>query len=119
MIACLDVDYREAVAYAAGIAFHDWTDATPATEKVIPVVGVQPYQPGQFFRRELPVYWRCTDAVAGAYFNAILSEEKQTLVSSCHRAVLGGVGELPLGNCSPDDPFGMFPRPPLRIRMIS
>lgn len=54
MIACLDVDYRETAAYAAGIAFHDWTDATPATEKVVPVVGVQPYQPGQFFRRELP-----------------------------------------------------------------
>jgi deoxyribonuclease V len=54
MMACLDVDYREAAAYAAGLAFHDWSDATPATEKVIPVVGVHPYQPGQFFRRELP-----------------------------------------------------------------
>ena len=53
MIACLDVDYREAVAYAAGIAFHDWPDATSATEKVVPVMGVHPYQPGQFFRREL------------------------------------------------------------------
>jgi deoxyribonuclease V len=54
MIACLDVDYREAAAYAAGHAFHNWSDATPAAEKVIPIVGVHPYQPGQFFRRELP-----------------------------------------------------------------
>jgi deoxyribonuclease V len=54
MIACLDVDYRESAARAAGIAFHDWSDATPSTEKVITVVDVQPYQPGQFFRRELP-----------------------------------------------------------------
>ncbi len=54
MIACLDVDYREAAAYAAGIAFHDWPDTAPAAEKVISVVGVEPYQPGQFFRRELP-----------------------------------------------------------------
>jgi deoxyribonuclease V len=54
MIACLDVDYREAAAYAAALAFHNWADATPATETVIPVVGVHPYQPGQFFRRELP-----------------------------------------------------------------
>ena len=61
MIACLDVDYRERVAYAAGLAFHNWSDATPATEKVIPVVGVHPYQPGQFFRRELP----CLLAVLG------------------------------------------------------
>jgi len=54
MIACLDVNYREPAAYAAGIAFHDWSDAVPATEKVIRVVAVHPYQPGQFFRRELP-----------------------------------------------------------------
>jgi len=54
VIACLDVDYREPAAYAAGLAFRTWSDATPATEKVIPVVGVHPYQPGQFFRRELP-----------------------------------------------------------------
>ncbi|MGO8927059.1 MAG: endonuclease V [Limisphaerales bacterium] len=54
MIACLDVDYREPAAYAAGLAFQNWSDATPATEKVIPVVGVNPYEPGQFFRRELP-----------------------------------------------------------------
>jgi deoxyribonuclease V len=54
MIACLDVDYREPVAYAAGLAFHAWPDAAPAIENVVPVVGVHPYQPGRFFRRELP-----------------------------------------------------------------
>ncbi len=54
MIPCLDVDYREATAYAAGLAFHDWSDAAPAAEKVVPAVGVERYQPGQFFRRELP-----------------------------------------------------------------
>jgi len=50
----LNVDYRETAAYAAGLAFHNWSDAAPTTEKVIPVVGVHSYQPGQFFRRELP-----------------------------------------------------------------
>ncbi len=54
MTACLDVDYREAAAYAAGLVFHGWADAAPAIEKVVPVVGIQPYQPGRFFRRELP-----------------------------------------------------------------
>lgn len=54
MIACLDVDYRETAAYAAGLAFHDWSDAAPAVEKIIPVSRVHPYQPGQFFRREPP-----------------------------------------------------------------
>ncbi len=54
MLACLDVDYREPAAYAAGLAFHNWSDATATVEKVVPVMGVHPYQPGQFFRRELP-----------------------------------------------------------------
>ncbi len=54
MIACLDVAYRNAVAYAAGITFRDWTDSSPLEERVKLVRGVQAYQPGQFFRCELP-----------------------------------------------------------------
>ncbi len=54
MIACVDVAYENAAACAAGITFRDWADASPLEERVIPVQGVQPYQPGQFFRRELP-----------------------------------------------------------------
>ncbi len=54
MIACLDVAYGTASACAAGIIFRDWKDATPLEEHVITVEGVKPYQPGQFFRRELP-----------------------------------------------------------------
>ncbi|HET8564411.1 MAG TPA: endonuclease V [Candidatus Binatia bacterium] len=54
MIACLDVDYRDTTAYAAAITFREWLDATPAEEGVVAVSDVQPYEPGQFFRRELP-----------------------------------------------------------------
>lgn len=54
MIACLDVAYGSASAHAAGTTFRYWTDAIPLEEHVIRVERVQPYQPGQFFRRELP-----------------------------------------------------------------
>jgi deoxyribonuclease V len=54
MMACLDVAYENTSACAAGIIFREWADATPLHEKVISVQKVQPYQPGQFFRRELP-----------------------------------------------------------------
>ncbi len=54
MIACLDVAYGKTDAYAAGIAFHEWTDATPVTEQLVKTKGVQAYEPGQFYRRELP-----------------------------------------------------------------
>jgi deoxyribonuclease V len=54
MIACLDVDYRDAVACAAGVTFRDWLDAETVDERVVYVRAVEPYAPGQFFRRELP-----------------------------------------------------------------
>src|SRR4030095_7914663 len=33
---------------------HDWTDATAVDERVVHVANVQAYEPGQFYRRELP-----------------------------------------------------------------
>ena len=54
MIACVDVDYRDAEAVSACVCFETWSDATPASESVIQIDDVQPYESGQFFRRELP-----------------------------------------------------------------
>lgn len=54
MIACLDVNYSDTVAYAAAVTFHNWSDANAAEEKIIHVHNVEPYKSGQFFRRELP-----------------------------------------------------------------
>lgn len=54
MIACLDVDYREPGACVAAVTFHAWKDASAAGETVIYVPEVEPYVPGEFFRRELP-----------------------------------------------------------------
>lgn len=54
MIACLDVYYRDVGACAAGIVFHDWSDANAFDERTVHLADVQPYEPGQFYRRELP-----------------------------------------------------------------
>ncbi|QFP75401.1 endonuclease V [Deinococcus sp. AJ005] len=55
MLICTDVDYRpDGTARAAGVLFREWTDATPTWELVVPVPQVEPYQPGEFYRRELP-----------------------------------------------------------------
>jgi len=54
MIGCVDVDYRGTRAVAAGIAFRDWLDDSGVVERVVTVSDIQPYQPGQFFIRELP-----------------------------------------------------------------
>ncbi|MFO0876990.1 MAG: endonuclease V [Gemmataceae bacterium] len=51
---CLDVDYREAAAMAAALVFEHWSDARPARALTRLVTGIEPYVPGQFYRRELP-----------------------------------------------------------------
>jgi deoxyribonuclease V len=54
MLACLDVDYRPEVTVAACVLFWDWTDAAEASHLVERGPPAEPYEPGQFFRRELP-----------------------------------------------------------------
>ena len=54
MLACLDVDYRPEVTVAACVLFRDWTDAAEASHLVERGPPAEPYEPGQFFRRELP-----------------------------------------------------------------
>jgi len=54
MIACVDVDYRDNGAVAACVLFRNWTDAEPACEHRCHLEQVEPYQPGQFYKRELP-----------------------------------------------------------------
>lgn len=61
MLACVDVDYRDDAAVAACVLFRDWADEAPAAERVERIARVEPYEPGQFYRRELP----CVLAVLG------------------------------------------------------
>jgi deoxyribonuclease V len=67
MIACVDVDYRGDEAWAACVLLRDWADADSAGVYVEHLTGVAPYQPGQFYRRELPcllaVLARVTDGI--------------------------------------------------------
>src|SRR5205823_3724417 len=46
---------------AACVVFTAWTDAEPAAQLVEKISGVEPYVPGEFYRRELP----CLLAVLG------------------------------------------------------
>lgn len=59
MLICLDVDYRERGAVAAGVLFDEWEAPSAVLDVVAPVDEVAPYVPGSFFLRELP----CLQAV--------------------------------------------------------
>jgi deoxyribonuclease V len=54
MLACVDVDYRDPEAFAACVLFRAWPDEQPAGERVERIASVEAYQPGQFYKRELP-----------------------------------------------------------------
>lgn len=54
MLACLDTDYREDETVVGCVLFHDWTDAEAAVEQVTRLPPAAPYEPGHFYRRELP-----------------------------------------------------------------
>jgi deoxyribonuclease V len=54
MIACGDADYREDYAVAGCVLFQEWTDSKSTAEYVEIVYDIEPYQPGQFYLRELP-----------------------------------------------------------------
>jgi deoxyribonuclease V len=59
MLVCIDVDYRDGprgrtIACAAGIVFPDWASPTSVAEHVVQLDEVADYEPGQFYKRELP-----------------------------------------------------------------
>jgi deoxyribonuclease V len=54
MIACTDVHYTNTQAVAACILFHDWSDTYPDLAITERVEDTAPYEPGRFYRRELP-----------------------------------------------------------------
>jgi len=65
MLACVDVGYSNSAARAACVTFEDWEDADPSGEYTLDIDQVEPYVPGQFYRRELP----CLLAVLGQLAN--------------------------------------------------
>jgi len=54
LIACVDVDYRPTGAVAAGLWFRGWTAASAERQAVASFAAVANYEPGEFYRRELP-----------------------------------------------------------------
>ena len=61
MLVCLDAHYRETAAVAAGVYFADWRDSSAVEEVIRRIPLVEPYRPGEFFRRELPCLLRVLD----------------------------------------------------------
>ena len=63
MIAAVDVYYFETAATAAGVLFSRWTSERPAVELREFIEKVEPYEPGSFYKRELPCLLKLLQAV--------------------------------------------------------
>lgn len=58
----IDVGYDGTVANAASIAFQNWNDAKPLHSKKIIIQNIADYEPGQFYKRELPCVLKALEA---------------------------------------------------------
>lgn len=54
MICCLDVDYQTTKGRCAAVLLQNWEDAAPAKIYTGITDPVAPYEPGAFYKRELP-----------------------------------------------------------------
>ena len=54
MILITDTQYDDPNALTSGVLLSDWTDSAPQQELVFKTQKVEPYEPGQFYKRELP-----------------------------------------------------------------
>ena len=54
VILAVDVNYRAGEAIVAGVAFDSWTDSESLASYISVVESVNDYEPGSFYRRELP-----------------------------------------------------------------
>ena len=62
MILAVDVDYRQNKAVVAGVCFEHWSDESPLLVVRTDVADVEPYEPGFFYKRELPCILKLIEA---------------------------------------------------------
>jgi deoxyribonuclease V len=61
MIFAVDVDYRESSAISAGVMFQEWEESTPLSTLTVRVENIAEYEPGFFYKRELPCILQLLD----------------------------------------------------------
>lgn len=98
MIAAIDVAYGPSGAAAAVVLFRAFADAAPVTSRVVHLADVAPYEPGAFYKRELPCVLAAL-AAAGARVETVVidgyvwlsADGRPGLGARLHEALGGGV----------------------------
>ena len=94
MIAAVDCHYRRDFAVAGGILFHNWNSPNAELEFRVVLEHVKPYEPGSFYRRELPCLVKLLDQVKDRFDVVLIdgyvwlnAEESPGLGVHLHRAL--------------------------------
>jgi deoxyribonuclease V len=64
VIVAVDVQYAENTARAAAVGFQLWSDERATQELVVDVDHIAPYEPGAFYKRELPCILKALEKMA-------------------------------------------------------
>ncbi len=106
----VDVDYKNNIAHIAGVAFSDWQDTAPVAIYTSSMTNIADYEPGAFFRRELPCILKllrehklAPDCIVIDGFVYLDGQEKPGLGKHLHDALSGqtkviGVAKRPFVN---------------------
>lgn len=95
MILCIDVDYRDDHAMAAGVVIREWDDPTPVAEYTKRIDSVEPYESGKFYKRELPCIMKVLESVTEPIDTIVvdghvwLEKDEPGLGAKLHEALTG------------------------------
>ncbi len=72
MIVAIDVHYRAEKAKVVGLLFENWQSKSPIDTYVIEMSKVAPYEPGSFYKRELPCILKILELIDLTAIKAII-----------------------------------------------
>ena len=72
MLAAVDVHYLSTHAFAACVLFHAFTDAHEIDTRVVRVIDIAPYEPGAFYKRELPCLLAVLNTAGGGLETVVI-----------------------------------------------
>jgi deoxyribonuclease V len=72
MLLALDVYYKDDRAKVVGVGFADWTSTSAHLVSSLFVDQVEPYEPGSFFKRELPCITALVDTLDVSLIGAVV-----------------------------------------------
>lgn len=91
MLACVDVHYKDSIATIALVVFDDWSSSIVSNTVIHTMTSVADYEPGNFYKRELPCILAVLDkARSAASASSTISAAPSSAPLSLHAIIIDG-----------------------------